>query len=227
MISPRNLLSSFKHRKVGKHVIRREIFRLADGRRTLDIGCGAGLYRQAFPNYFGVDVIAGPGVDRVADAHDLPFPDQSFEQIVTSEVIEHLHTPTKAVQEMARVLKPGGRLILTAPFVYPLHEGPHDYQRFTEYGFALLLQPYFDNVEIRPLFNEEQTIAILLQRVVLQRDTGLIRAMIYTLLAHLFFRLGPSGVSARRQGLNGQPGHFLTATYMVTATRRAQGVGAS
>jgi ubiquinone/menaquinone biosynthesis C-methylase UbiE len=209
------------HRKVGKHVVNNAVHSFANDLKTLDIGCGAGIYKASFPNHFGVDVVEGPGVDKVADAHDLPFADGEFEQIILSEVLEHLHSPARAVEEMARVLKPEGRLILTVPFVYPLHEAPHDYQRYTEYGLRKLLGGRFKDIEIKALFSEEQTIAILVQRIALQRRSGLLRRLIYVLLANIIFRCGPRNPVDRNQSLSGVSGPFLTATYLVTASRIA------
>jgi len=126
-------------KKVGKHVVHAAIKAYGNDIRTLDIGCGRGLHRDAFPNLVGMDIAPWPEVDVTGDAHDLPFDDQEFEQVLCSEVMEHLHTPQVAVAEMARVMKPGGLLILTMPMIYPIHEAPHDYQRFTEYGLKRLL----------------------------------------------------------------------------------------
>ena len=69
---------------------------------------------------------------------DLPFGDRSFETVFSSQVLEHVPEPWRMVEDMARVLKPGGHLILTAPHIWGLHEVPHDYFRFTSYGLQHL-----------------------------------------------------------------------------------------
>ena len=83
---------------------------------------GAALY-SATPDVFGT-------------ANKLPIRSQSVDTVLLLEVLEHLEHPTDALSEIARVLKPGGQLLLTLPFLYPIHDAPHDYQRFTRYGLS-------------------------------------------------------------------------------------------
>jgi len=66
------------------------------------------------------------------DASRLPFRDRSFDGVVCLEVLEHVREPEQALHEMARVLRPGGRAFQSMPFLYPIHDAPHDYQRWTE-----------------------------------------------------------------------------------------------
>lgn len=94
--------------------------------------------------FIGVDKRPGPNVDRVADASDLPFADSTFDVVVCTEMLEHDLYPWGSVREMARVLSPGGCLILTARGFddrgcYPVHDHPVDYWRFTPGAvFAML-----------------------------------------------------------------------------------------
>jgi SAM-dependent methyltransferase len=136
---------------------------------TLDIGCANSPYAQFFPNRIGFDVAPGAGVDVVGDAHLLPFPDETFEQILCTEVLEHLHTPQKALDEMRRVLKREGRIILTTRFIFPLHDVPGDYFRYTKYGLQHLLREW----EVETLEEETdtvQTFSVLLQRLAFQTE---------------------------------------------------------
>ena len=131
---------------------------------TLDLGCGHASYKKYFPNRIGFDIQSGPGVDVVGDAHNLPFENEKFDNILCTEVLEHLHSPYIAISEMKRVLKKGGKLVLTTRFIFPLHDIPHDYYRFTKYG----LKHLFKNWEILELKEETNTIegiAVLLQRI--------------------------------------------------------------
>ncbi len=85
---------------------------------TLDIGCAYSPYAAFFPNRVGLDIKPWPGVDVIGDAHQLPFEDEKFDNILCLEVLEHLHSPQTAVAEMRRVLKPGGHLILSTRFIF-------------------------------------------------------------------------------------------------------------
>lgn len=69
-----------------------------------------------------------------ADAARLPFSDACLDGVACLEVIEHVRDPAAVLVEVARVLKKGGRAWITMPFLYPVHDAPHDYQRLTEHG---------------------------------------------------------------------------------------------
>jgi SAM-dependent methyltransferase len=113
-----------------------------------------------FPNRTTVDIDPARKPDVVADAHALPFPDASFELVLCTEVLEHLVNPPQAIAEMYRVLTPGGTLILTTRFVYPLHDAPHDYFRFTRFGLEKLLEHWSD-VSITPELSTMATLGCL------------------------------------------------------------------
>lgn len=139
--------------------------------KTLDIGSGHGPYATYFPNRISIDFAPGPGVDKVMDAHDLhEFADKTFDAILCTEVLEHLHSPHRAIEEMYRVLKPGGSVILTTRFIFPLHNIPGDYFRYTRYGLEYLFRK-FRNVEITEETTTMQTIAVLFERMAFQTDT--------------------------------------------------------
>jgi SAM-dependent methyltransferase len=125
--------------------------------RVLDIGCGLQPYRSFLnpevTEYVGVDregPLSSPTV--VGDAMSLPFPDESFDVVLSTQVLEHLPKPADAVREAVRVLRRGGRMIVTVPGVWPAHEVPYDYWRFTRYGVEELLRSHdIEPGEIRPL----------------------------------------------------------------------------
>ena len=135
------------------YLMRREIFRAARafGRtRTgdlLDYGCGSKPYRNLFPmvsSYVGVDVEqsghdhASSDVDVFFDGTTLPFEDRSFDTVVAFEVLEHVFEQEQMLREMRRVLRPGGTLMITTPFVWPEHEQPYDFSRLTGFGIVEL-----------------------------------------------------------------------------------------
>ena len=159
------------------------------------MGCAGGPYAEYFPNRVGIDVNPSPAVDIVADVHDLHmFEADEFDAILCTEVLEHLHTPHQGIAEMHRVLKPDGMLVLTTRFVYPLHDVPGDYYRFTKYGLEHLLRD-FEIVELRPEVDTLGTVAVLLQRIGFQAETlgfkplRLVWLMLARLTAALLFVL--------------------------------------
>ncbi|MEM7283506.1 MAG: methyltransferase domain-containing protein [Pseudomonadota bacterium] len=87
---------------------------------------GQNLY-QAQPDLFG-------------NASCLPFQDGSVDTVILLEVLEHLEEPRRALEEIQRVLKPGGTLLLSLPFLYPLHDAPYDFQRYTAFGLQRELE---------------------------------------------------------------------------------------
>jgi len=153
---------------------------------TLDLGCGNAPYKHLFSDRIGFDNKSGEGVDVVGDAHKLPFKNEEFDTVLCSEVLEHLHSPEIALAEMKRVLKSGGILILTTRFIYPIHDAPNDYWRFTKYGLRYLLKDW----EITN-FEEEssttETIVILWQRIMLQ--TNIFYWPVFKWFFYIIFRL--------------------------------------
>jgi SAM-dependent methyltransferase len=109
------------------------------GEAVLDLGAGSKPYAPIYEPYFqrctSVDVAVSPhdisGVDVIATADSVPFEDASFDCVICTEVLEHCPNPGAVLGEIRRVLKPGGRLFLTTPFIAPLHEMPYDFYRYT------------------------------------------------------------------------------------------------
>ncbi len=118
------------------------------GALVLDAGAGEAQYRNIFSHcrYIAVDLAVGdPGWDysklsAITDLCYLPFADSTFDIALCLVVLEHLPEPALAVKEIARVLKPGGRLFVIAPLLWEEHQTPHDYFRFTRYGLSHLLR---------------------------------------------------------------------------------------
>ena len=124
----------------------------------LDFGCGVKPYKSLFTHvnsYTGVDFEneghshANEQIEYFYDGKTLPFKDASFDCIFTSEVFEHIFNLEEILEELNRVLKPGGKMLLTCPFVWPEHEKPHDFARYTQFALKHLLQNHgFDAVLI-------------------------------------------------------------------------------
>jgi SAM-dependent methyltransferase len=105
-----------------------------------DIANVRGLFGEV--EYLGCDIQEGLGVDRIEDIHELSFDDESVGTIVCLETLEHVADPLRAVQEMHRVLRPGGVLAISSLMFFPIHAHPWDFWRFTPEGFDLLLRPF-------------------------------------------------------------------------------------
>jgi len=110
---------------------------------VLDIGCAGKHLAAQLPErctYTGLDYpdtavsMYRTRPDVFADARALPFADASFRGIILKDVLEHVRGPDAALAEISRVLADGGKLILWIPFIYPIHDAPHDFQRLTEHG---------------------------------------------------------------------------------------------
>ncbi len=137
---------------------------------TLDIGAQTGPYATSFPNRVAMDLAARPGIDVVADAQRLAFREAAFPVVLCTEVLEHLPEPQAAIDEMFRVLAPGGTLLLTTRFLFPIHDAPHDYFRFTKFGLRHLMRR-FEDVDVREETTAVGAIAVLVQRLGMQADT--------------------------------------------------------
>ena len=116
----------------------------------IDLGCGnVPLYLAYKDRVNSITCVDWPATRHKLDHLDheldltqrLPFPDSSFDTIILSDVLEHIPDPGQLWSEMYRILAPGGTAIVNTPFLYWVHEAPHDYFRYTEYA----LQRFADN----------------------------------------------------------------------------------
>ena len=96
--------------------------------------------------YVGTDVRAGTGVDRVLDLMGLDLPDESVGTAICVDTLEHVTDPLAACAEIARVLVPGGAVVVATCFNFPVHNCPHDYWRFTPDAMRLLFPDMEDTV---------------------------------------------------------------------------------
>jgi len=98
--------------------------------------------RPFFPGkqYIGCDMRKGPGVDLVLNLHDIDLPDNTAGTLLCFDTLEHVEYPWKAIEEIHRILRPGGVAIISSLMNFPIHNYPHDYWRFTPEGFKSLLK---------------------------------------------------------------------------------------
>lgn len=130
----------------------------------LDVGCGRRPYEKTFfaaaEKYVGMDYLSDRSKpDIIGSAQAIPVPDNSFDTVTSTEVLEHVPDPLKAMREMCRVLKPGGYLILTTPMFWPRHEVPYDYYRHTYDGLLHLVKE--SGLELTKIFNRGRSYAFL------------------------------------------------------------------
>jgi SAM-dependent methyltransferase len=137
--------------------------------RLVDIGCGSKPWAQLFAPYvtehIGVDPKPPPAphdVDFVADAYDVPLPDSSADTVLVTEVLEHLEEPVRALEEVRRLLRPGGAIIITTPLLFPVHEKPRDFFRYSPYGLEhVMRRAGLDDITVRPLSGQWTTLSML------------------------------------------------------------------
>jgi len=156
-------------------LVRRGIFaavhefsrQLPTGTRILDAGAGNAPYARLFDHCeyvtadWGHSVHEGARrVDIVASLEDLPVSDGRFDAVLATEVLEHVENPEAVVSELHRVLVAGGRLCMTTPFVWPLHEEPYDFYRYTPHALRSILERTgFGDIVVSPTSGFFTTIA--------------------------------------------------------------------
>ena len=139
--------------------------KIPKGSKVLDIGAGGCPHREKFNHckYFTQDFtqlsdlqiqnqeVYGR-IDFVSDILEIPVPDKSYDAILCTEVIEHIPDPISAIQEMSRILKPGGILLITAPLQSGLHQEPyHFYGGYTKYWYQkFLTENNFSEINVEP-----------------------------------------------------------------------------
>ena len=115
---------------------------------VLDIGCADKALAAHLPedcHYVGLDYYATvqsiyhTRPDVYAEAGRLPLVSACADGVLLFEVLEHVPDPAAAIAEIARVLRPGGKLLLSVPFLYPIHNAPYDFHRFTRYALLRLM----------------------------------------------------------------------------------------
>jgi len=160
-LAPRPLLRHLKHFEAEiEDALKSFAGSLLDDAPVLDAGAGEGQYKRCFARqrYVGVDLAVGDAawnysaLDVRGDLASLPFGAGAFDAAINIVTLEHVLHPGRVLCEMARVLKPGARLLLVAPLEWEEHQQPHDYYRFTRYGLRhLLTEAGYVELDIRPV----------------------------------------------------------------------------
>jgi SAM-dependent methyltransferase len=141
------------------------------GARMADVGAGDAPFRELFAHtqYATLDWGQSPhegarAVDIVASADAIPVRDGAFDAALLTQVLEHVPDPRAVLGELHRILAPGGRLYVTVPLVWELHELPHDYYRYTSAGLSELMKSAgFDEVTVEARNDTFTTLAQLMR----------------------------------------------------------------
>lgn len=160
-------------RRISRERLARFCREMASEEYTLVVHSTDVDHQRLFPNSF----IISKHQDRPANLYtDAAFHDvrligsESFGLILCTGLLEHIPDPQRLVDEFHRILKPGGRLIVSASAVFPFHGAPNNYFHFTPNGFRLLFRNWLRFDVLRGSSQPFETIAILLQRINMQCD---------------------------------------------------------
>lgn len=140
---------------------------LSDGQRGLDVGCGP----KKRPGFIGVDICACPGVDVICDleAGTLPFAAESFDVVYAKHVFEHIHNFDALLAEISRILKPGGRLLVSVPYAGDLRafQDPSHVRFFTLKTFEYFVA---EEVRVGGWYTQKYFRRIVRRSLVFRRD---------------------------------------------------------
>ena len=155
---------------------------------VLDVGSWDAPYKKLIPHtrYLTLDLTDEHKPDIVSDVHEIKCRSNIFDTIIATEVLEHLYNPQKAINELHRILKPGGVCIASTRFFYPYHPVPKDYFRFTWDSLKYLFRD-FSHVEVHSHGGKLQT---LWQIINYRKTTGIFLNIFNPLIAAI-----PSGNS--------------------------------
>lgn len=177
--------------------------------KTLDVGCGSKPYAHLYSSteYVGLEIDtpqnrASKKAEYFYDGNIFPFADATFDSMVANEVFEHVFNPDQFINEVFRVLKPGGMVLLTLPFVWDEHEQPYDFARYSSFGIKALLERHgFDVVVQRKSTDDIRVIFQLLNAYIFKKTvtkrawinllTTLLLMAPLNVLGELLFRVTP------------------------------------
>lgn len=135
MINPRIWHSSYLTHKAIKQNILTFVWFIKREYKLLDLWCWQKPYKSLFPiemNYIWIDAIDTWYQDYICNARELPFSDNEFDVLISTQALEHIKNTQKTLLEIKRVVKRNWYLFISLPFLYPQHSAPYDFYRFTK-----------------------------------------------------------------------------------------------
>jgi len=194
--------------------------------KMLDIGCGGMPYKEWILNnsdvtdYVGLDIESAIVYDQLIkpdftwDGVTMPFNAESFNCAIGTEVLEHCPKPEIVLAEVHKVLKPGGVFFFTVPFLWNLHETPHDEYRYTPFALERLLKEAgFDDVEIYATggwhASMAQMIGLYVKRAKINKVMRRLLEYCCLILLRILYRL------ARKEEVTFTEGQMITGLYGV------------
>jgi SAM-dependent methyltransferase len=126
-------------------------------RSRLVLDCGAGFRPVYYENVVNFEIVDYPSTDVLGVGEVLPFKDAVFDAVISNAVLEHVQDPWRCAAEIVRVLKPGGELFCSVPFLQPLHGYPHHYFNMTASGLKAV---FGDQIEVIKQYVNESTLPI-------------------------------------------------------------------
>ena len=191
----------FRMGNLDRYFVRRSILKAINSSlphfrgELLDIGCGKTPYKKyllensTITNYVGLDIEnalvydASVKPDFTWDGIKMPFGNGQFDSAFGTEVLEHCPKPEIILNEVNRVLKPGGVFFFTVPFLWPLHEVPHDEYRYTPFALRrLLAETGFVNIDIKATGGWHASMAQMLGLWVKRAPLGTVKRALLTFI---------------------------------------------
>ncbi len=145
-------------------------------------------YDYCFPRHDKANTKKLEGVSIIAKAYyeHIPVPDNSYDAIICTGLLEHVPDPQKVLKEFNRILTKGGKVVLSASYAFSTHNAPDNYFHFTVYGMRLLLESADFSIErVKPSCRPFRTLAILLQRICYQTDMMMPVKVLFFLVAKI------------------------------------------
>lgn len=184
----------------------------------LDLGCGKVPLYETYKEYVSDNVCIdwenslhkNPFVDHQMDLNkEIPLPDRQFDTVLMTDVLEHISNPGRLMSEVTRLLKAGGKLIATVPFLYWIHEKPFDYYRYTEFQLRIFCEE--NKLEVDYLEPYGGAPEVLVDIVAKQLSSSRLLSLAYYHMSKIVALLPPFKKVSRKSSKNFPLGYCLIA----------------